>query len=310
MRHALAVLACLAFAALAGAQESELAKITGETCTVLETTHFRMDTFMDAAGNQALAEKCEKAYEILGKVFPIPETGLWRSRCRVFGCQSEDAWFKLNDTFKGDQQTKELRKRLAHTRQRGKSPIAAACMDHIPLGQSGFDQAILHNVGHVAIWAAMKEAKPPMWIDEGFASWLEMATTGHAFEYCVGKGTSAVDPKKDWKNGDLWIILLKEGAQWKKDVPLDPLRKKKDFNDMSHEERAKAWSIVDFLIATDAAKFAKFILALKDKVQPKTESGSAEYGPGADEQALCEAYDPKWSFAAVEREWRSWIAKK
>lgn len=296
MRIASVILVLAAcFALRASAQESELQKITGETCNPFQSDHFIVDTFLETADNEAIAGKCEEAYALFFKTFSLAEGAtLWKDRMRAYGCKTRAAWAKYVDTRKMDDRNKEFTKRLAHTKTRGARPAGASCYEAVNDNRSSFEKGILHNTGHLMLHSVFKNEKSPVWLDEGFASWIEMQVCKECGTYCIAQGTTTSDPKKDWKTAANWPVLLKEAAQWKKDADFALMRKKKDYVEISHEERAKAYSIVSFMIEKDAAAFAKFVQALKEAK--------------SDDQALGDAYD-KLTFEKLEREWRQWVAK-
>ncbi len=289
--------ALLAFAIAlpVSAQESELSKITGESCNPASTDHFIVDTWLDTADNEALGAKCEEGYAHFLKLFSLPDDHpLWKEKCRAFGCKTRAAWVKYIDSTKAEEKYKDLRKRLAHTRTRGSKPVGASCFEAVNDNKTSFDQGILHNVGHLMLHSVYKNEKTPVWLDEGFASYIEMQVIKEVGTYCIGLGTTVQDPKKDWKKANNWPMLLREAAQWKKDADFALMRKKKEFNDITHEERAKAYSIVTFMIEKDSAAFAKYIQGLKE-------------GKGED-QALGDGYGGL-TFEKLEKEWRQWVAK-
>lgn len=294
MRTLVIALALIALAAPLRAQESELEKITGETCNVSETDHFRVDTHQDTAWNASLASKCEQGYAWFYTALGLPaDTPVWKDKCRVYGCDSKAAWGKYIDSLGGSDRDKDLKKMLAHTRRRGSRPHASACFEN---SQSidAFEMALIHNVGHDLLCAWHKNEKPPIWIDEGFASLFEMKVLERTGSYCIGGGTAANDPNKNWKQGSEWPGLLKEAAKAHKDADFAVMRKKKEWSSITHEERAKAYSLVAYMVETDAKKFVEFVNGLKDGKQDDTALGDAWGG---------------LTFEKLEKDWREWVLK-
>ncbi|MBI2924068.1 MAG: hypothetical protein HYY18_23670 [Planctomycetes bacterium] len=118
-----------------------------------------------------------------------------------------------------------------------------------------------HETIHLMFWqwAGLKEI--PAWIFEGLAYWFTDRLLKTALAFCIAMETSAGGGRAfenvlDWKN--MVKVSIKDGS--------DPdIRETMEgrLNTLSIKKAIKAWSLVDFMLTKNKAKFFSFIADLR-----------------------------------------------
>ncbi|MCZ6572008.1 MAG: hypothetical protein O7C98_02455 [Planctomycetota bacterium] len=147
---------------------------------------------------------------------------------------------------------------------------------------------------------------PTWWLNEGIAYYFEKRITGkiHTFSADVGGGgyTSGDiegDRKNPWLDTDNWPGQLAGLVQKRRDPQLQKMKGKDIFSDsnrLTAQELAKAWSVVTYLIHSDAKKFEAFVR-------------DAKQGPGdtAVERETASVIKHYGGYDKVEKGWRKYV---
>lgn len=222
------------------------------------------------------------------------QTEFWEGRCEVFFIKSRQAYEKYVDiVFAGDDPTEiKMTKRVAGF-YIYVPPRSVGCYENANQSLVALQHSAVHQVGHFCLYYFRTPTEVPLWLNEGFASFVESSVMGVVASRCIGGGTGGHDPHK-WEDSNNWETLLKELIAKKKDTPISTLITRREFSSMTIPDRAKSWSLVKYMVKRDKEKFVKFIRALKD--------GSKQ------EDALKESYG--LTFKELEDKWKRELFKK
>ncbi len=121
---------------------------------------------------------------------------------------------------------------------------------------------------------------PAQWLLEGFAYYLEMEAMGYSDTFSVSRGGSAAaaeSGKPAWLDSSKWQLALRGAVAEGRDPPMKRLARMSQ-DQLGYPELVKAWSVVDFMIRLDRAKFEAFIDATKDVENTVDDALKATYG--------------------------------
>jgi hypothetical protein len=151
---------------------------------------------------------------------------------------------------------------------------------------------VSHNVTPILLTLWKRPQFPSVWLREGLAYVLEMQAIGRSETYTVGKGggMGGGDPAS-WVDSAKWKETLGAAVRAGQDAPI-PRLSKMGMDQMSYPELVKSWSVVDYLVQSDPAKFRAFLVASKKRDHPE-------------EEAFREAYGH--DFRALETKWRAFV---
>lgn len=137
----------------------------------------------------------------------------------------------------------------------------------------------------------LKRVAPP-WVAEGLAYALELEANGGSETFVVGRGGIAGggDPGP-WQDSKRWRDALKAAVVATQDTPFARLSGFAE-DQLQLPDLVKSWSVIDYLLRLDRARFKPYMDGLKDKDK-------------SPEDALKDAYalDPR----GLESRWRSWV---
>ena len=163
------------------------------------------------------------------------------------------------------------------------------------------DKTVVSNAVHAAGLLMITRYKanyefPSVWLREGFAYYLEMEALGYTQTFSLGQGggTGAAGAGMKgpvWADSAKWREALKQVVNEGNDPPLRRLAKL-TVDQTNYVRLVKSWSVVEFLIRWDAAKFKRFIDLSKDRSR-------------TEEEALKEAYGA--SYQKVDARWRQYV---
>jgi hypothetical protein len=128
------------------------------------------------------------------------------------------------------------------------------------------------------------------WLQEGLAYVVEQKALGYSQTYTVEKGASAGSEIAEWQDSAKWKDKLKAAVAASQDTPAYRLFAQGP-QQATVPELVKCWSLVDFLVRTDPAKFKAFVDA--SKVRGRTEEDALKEVYGLDARSL-------------ETKWRAW----
>lgn len=161
-----------------------------------------------------------------------------------------------------------------------------------------FASNVMHNLGLVMLTRyRINFLYPSVWLQEGFAYYLELKAIGYTQSFTLGKGGSGGGASGPvWLDSKKWKPELRKLVKDGRDPPM------KRIATMTHDgftyvELVKSWSVVDFLIGLDRAKFKKFVDLTKER------SNTGE--PKDEQEALREAYGLSW--AQLDGKWRQFV---
>lgn len=153
---------------------------------------------------------------------------------------------------------------------------------------------IVHNVTHLLLsqmlpvqWIGNKSHG---WIDEGLAHWFEDKFTGRCANFCYEE--LLLQPGAGWKGGRWRTPVRKmtdEGT-----LPSFALLSSRNTDQLTFEEHAASFALVDFLITTrGGAKFRDLVLLAK-KGRPMREALNEVYG---------------WTPLQIDAPWKQWVTE-
>jgi len=157
----------------------------------------------------------------------------------------------------------------------------------------------------------------PPWYEEGIAVWLEVKIRGICTTYYLGApGVTSrnryqkhrpdtkdrFDPNKGWILHGEWMARLKDAVETGKDTPLHELlrREAAQFESL---EIAKCFSVVEYLIDRDPAKFGRFVKELRSRLPRYEISMTPRERVDVHRRAFEEIYDQR--VIELEEAWKS-----
>ncbi|MDQ7779940.1 MAG: hypothetical protein RDV41_09550 [Planctomycetota bacterium] len=285
---------------------SRLKDKVGQESLILETDHFYIEAYesLGRTGLEAFGKKAEQAYSLACEVLDQPaDKRLWADKCVVLMIRTVAHWHKYVDDTEPDEGRARVMKDASGTRTN--EPGCVECLEKFGGSQKSLEQGALHQIGHHLLdcWSGKGAHPLPVWLDEGFASFIEFSVCGEVGSSCVGGSTDADLKQADGEWTDNWPAKLREAVSrglgeddadtfsWKS------IRRCTSYNSMLRSQHAKSWSLVTFLVGRDKKQFQSFVKALKaaEKVKPETIQADA----------IDAAYES--SFAELEGDWRKLI---
>ncbi|MDJ0974905.1 MAG: hypothetical protein QNJ98_10635 [Planctomycetota bacterium] len=177
-------------------------------------------------------------------------------------------------------------------------PRKLVAVYQFPNTDKTFVSNVIHNIGLVLITRyRINFLYPSVWLQEGFAYYLELTTQGYTQSFTLGKGGSGGGAKGPvWLDSKKWKGELKKLVAEGRDPPMKRIARM-THDQFSYVELVKSWSVVDMLIQWDRGKFKAFIDATKER-------GSTG-DPKNEEEALREAYG--LDYRKLDSRWREFV---
>jgi hypothetical protein len=155
------------------------------------------------------------------------------------------------------------------------------------------DEALHRNLVHSTAHLLLSHQRPSNWIgqikggwaDAGVAHWFEDKFFGICDNYCYQE----VDTMADFKGG-VWRPAVRKLVALGEASPVAVVMQK-NTTVLAPSEHALAFSYVDFLIATDAAKTNRLLMRLREKVETR--------------DAMQEHFG--WNLLQFEAAWKAWV---
>ena len=156
----------------------------------------------------------------------------------------------------------------------------------------------VHNAGLVLLTRyRMNFRFPSPWLREGFAYHLEMAALGYSLTFTLGRGggtnQGGGDTAPPWADSEKWKQALGQAVSSGSDPPLKRVAAMQP-EEMGYAELVKCWSVVDYLVRWDRARFKQFV------------DGAKAARDGPEEDALVQAFG--LNFRQLDEKWRAWVA--
>jgi len=240
----------------------ELEAQLGIKLEIAATRRFRVFSEFDAEHAKSVATACENALTIVrDKVgYALP---LWKGeqKCEVIMLRTPASYMKLTDRIA--LATKQPKGWAEFTKRRTSfyTVMPPASVQHGG-GRRKSDMVFtaVHHVGHIAINGIHANyTYLPIWLDEGFAAWIENATLKESQTACATTGYGMVAARQDkWSSSAGWRANLKAGLGDASVIRLEKLLTMQ-LNQLSWREIAQAWSLIDWWITEDQQKFLEFI---------------------------------------------------
>ena len=158
------------------------------------------------------------------------------------------------------------------------------------------ESAVAHDVSYVLLNRYRFNFRfSSSWLFEGLAYWLEMQSIGRSATYTIGRGGIAGGADTAaWQDSAKWRDLLKAQVLASQDTSTSRLASYGFKNDaLTLPDLVKCWSLVDYLIGLDRAKWKAFVDGTKDRSK-------------AEEDALKTAYGV--DYKGLETQWRAYVS--
>jgi hypothetical protein len=289
----------------------ELQKAIGVKLEGVGTAHFQVLSEFGADHARKVADAGEKALVLLrtrvGYIEPV-----WKpeQRCEIVMLRTPAPYMQLADRIAAATHQPEGWADYVKRQTSFYTVSPPASVQHIG-GRRPPDMVFtaVHHIGHIALHGMSPAyTYPPVWLDEGFAAWIEQATLEQSLTACSTTGYGMVAARQDkWSQSAQWKANLKAGLADGSVVPLERLMVLR-LNELGWKEIAKAWSVIDWWIATDREKFLRFVQEVRqrypryDKHAETSPTDFLRFQSEALEQAF--GLDP----VGVERAWRSHVS--
>jgi hypothetical protein len=204
----------------------------------------------------------------------------------------------------------QLEKERMKLRQRETSfweiqPHGMSCHAQMPDPFELMKAHCIHFAANVLATRHRRVTFPTWWLNESIAYFFEKRISGtiETYNTSVGGGGYADagpiegDQKNPWTDHNRWQDLLLQMVRQGRDPSLEKIKGKELYgekNRLATEDLAKGYSVVTYLIQSDAAKFAAFFEAAKEGQGSPVEREVA---------AVLEHYG---SYQAIEDGWRKY----
>lgn len=143
----------------------------------------------------------------------------------------------------------------------------------------------------------------PVWLREGLANWHVIQVDPGKYNFTGMKGRSNKE-----RYGEKWAQRMRKRVGFEDFTPAAELFQFTSFDQLSFGDHLAAWSRIDFLLAQDRKKFARFMDLLKNPIP--VDPGKTPSPTKVQERqlaALKEAYG--YTPAALDSAWTAWVKK-
>jgi hypothetical protein len=184
-------------------------------------------------------------------------------------------------------------------------PFGMSCHAQMPDPFELMKAHCIHFAANVLVTRHRHVRFPTWWLNESLAYFFEKRISGtiETYNTSVGGGGYADagpiegDQKNPWLDHNRWQDLLLQMVRQGRDPSLEKIKGKELYgekNRLATEDLAKGYSVVTYLIQSDAAKFAAFFEAAKE-------------GPGSPvEREVVAVLQHYGSYQAIEDGWRQY----
>lgn len=160
-----------------------------------------------------------------------------------------------------------------------------------------FVSNVIHNVGLILLTRYRTNyAFPSVWLREGFSYYLELEALGYSQSFTLGRGggtggAAAGTAGPVWIDSAKWRGALKKLVAAGQDPPLRRIGRMTQ-DQFRYVELVKSWSVVEFLVRWDRARFKRFVDASKERGTEEEDALRSAYGVG---------------FRDLDRKWREYV---
>lgn len=267
--------------------------------------HFDVLAEVDGAVATQALDGLEKAFGVLRRDFQpqgedLPETLERRVRVTLF--KKAPAYARFAEWYGKRNKIEELQPKWSSAVQRQPAfwwvdPDPMVSVYQFPNVDKTVISNAVHNAGLVLLTLyKMNFRFPSPWLREGFAYHLEMESLGYSLSFSLGRGggtnQGGGDTAPPWAESAKWKTALKAAVAGGTDPPLKRLAALTP-EQMGYPELVKSWSVVDYLVRWDRAKFKAFVDATKE----------ARDAP--EEDALTKATG--LTYRQLDDQWRAWV---
>lgn len=215
-----------------------------------ETAHFIIHT--DFRDRRALGQICERYYGELSRIFGLGRNEpLWDGKCVIFFFSDEEDFQKFAekvDNFAGAQQASGYTM-LQKDGREIHIAIPQPKAEDATTGIQAFFSTLIHEIAHAFLHCIREPFSPRPWINEGIAQYFSFLNDPQYPRWATHKR------------------LLKQRLASGSLRPLNSLLAMDTMPAADTEGYAMSWSLVEFLIKTDARKFTTFIQQIKGRTQ-------------------------------------------
>jgi hypothetical protein len=287
------------------AYADEASKAARVTLAHLWTPHFDVCHELDAALGERIGQGLEKAYAEARRVLrpegdDLPETLAERQRVVLF--KKAPAYARFAEWL--GQRLKIEAQQPGWARAIQRQPAFWWVQDEPTVSVYQFpniDKTVVSNAVHNAALVLLTRYRmnfrfPSPWLREGFAYHLEMAALGYTLTFTLGRGggtnQGGTDTAPPWADSEKWKQALAGAVAAGTDPPLKRLAAMQP-EELGYAELVKSWSVVDYLVRLDAAKFKAFVDGAKAaRDEPEEEALTAAFGLG---------------YRQLDEKWRAWV---
>jgi len=272
----------------------------------LWTPHFDVLHEVPAPLATQTAEGLEKAYAVLRRVLApqddeLPET--IAERMRIVLVLKAPAYARFAEWFGSRNKIEAQQPGWSKAVQRQPAfwwvdPEPAVGVYQFP----NIDKTVISNAVHNAGLVLLTRYKmnfrfPSPWLREGFAYLLEMEALGYSLTFTLGRGggtnQGGGDTAPPWAESAKWKEALKAAVAAGTDPPLKRMGTLQ-MEALGYPELVKAWSVVDYLLRWDKARFKAFVDAAK----------VGRDAPEEDALVLATGL----SYRQLDERWRAWVS--
>jgi hypothetical protein len=263
------------------------------------TAHFALETSLDMDACKELISFCERSYrEFLAWASLPPEKELWPVRAQVAVIDRKEEWERLIVHCHRGEPEHVVNEHLFAGADWSPSPPLIILYSHEGSDRRSEEFELFHFLNHLFLHGLAGSGKEGIvwWLWEGFSAHREAEVFGQIGHRCALFETGPdLEGESVWFDRDDWVFFLKRDVRAGKDEPLQQFWKK-DYRRIPQWNRAKAWSLVRYLVRDEAekAKFVRFVSMLETSANQ--------------ERALLECYG--LSPDGLDAAWREWALKQ
>jgi hypothetical protein len=163
--------------------------------------------------------------------------------------------------------------------------VRASAVYQFPNPEKTFVSNVLHNVGLILLTRYRANFREPsVWLREGFAYLLELRAIGYSASFTLGRGGGSGGAAQGtsgpiWTHSEKWHEALAALVGEGQDPPLKRLARM-TVDQFRYVELVKSWSVVEFLVRWDKARFKRFVDLAKDRSKEEEDALKEAYGVG------------------------------
>jgi len=194
-----------------------------------------------------------------------PRLGM-EGRYEIYLLDDTDQYRAFTETLLGRPFNPKCRVEREHVLEGYRRIVFATAAEINKGGERQLANAVAHHTGQDMVCGHNQYVRNAWgWIDEGMAHYYERRGAFGVNCFCM----QGQDIPRDFERGD-WRQRIRHLVYRKKEPSFGDFCEKTNPQDLAPDEHAFAWSYVDWLIATDPARFAKLLDLAKDPARKGT----------------------------------------